>query len=108
MTLKEIIQKSMRDAGYISELVEDEVQVSINTEPLFLSQEGREAYADAVAEIPGVMGDEGQEDGYCFEVDLSEFTPESEQQLKAVVKRFRRSKRRRRLAGDAGTEGDHA
>jgi hypothetical protein len=49
-----------------------------------------EQYHDEVQKIPGVLSDDGQGDGYYFQVDLTEFTPESEKKIIKLVEKYRK------------------
>ena len=46
-------------------------------------------YRAAIEAVPGVVGEEGQFDSECFEIDCDKWTPESEAMLLQVCREFK-------------------
>lgn len=58
-------------------------------------------YFDEIEGIPGVFSDEGQVGGYCFQIDVDNYTPASERRLLKVVQKYKRISDKLRSIQDA-------
>jgi hypothetical protein len=83
----EVINEALREAGYRCR-VEGHVYISLDLPPASYDDALSDRYWRGLDRIPGVNSDEGQGDGYSFQIEPGEFTRASEKRLIALIGRM--------------------
>jgi hypothetical protein len=94
-TIEKAISEAVKAAGFHG-TVNGKLYFSLDTAPLLFGLYGEDGenaeheYLDKIAEVEGVIFDEGQCSGYCFEINQDIFTIDSEHKLRSLVKQYER------------------
>lgn len=89
LSVKQVIDKALKDAGFTGEF-HGNFFVSYPTPPLAFPYDVELRYYTQTANVNGVVHDEGQGNGYYFEIEPENFRLKSEEKLLKVVERFKK------------------